>query len=102
MDFDDRLRRQPPAEGGLVAALGTVWAHSANTRLVLERGSAARYIRIAKSPSSANVAFAYQVTAAGLEQDVGVAVPQAPGGSVVGANILNDAFRDTSGYFGDG
>lgn len=32
--------------GGLVAALGALWAHAVNTRLVLESVGAARYVRV--------------------------------------------------------
>jgi hypothetical protein len=34
------------AGGGLVAALGALWAHAVNTRLVLETAGAARYARV--------------------------------------------------------
>ena len=32
--------------GGLVAALGALWAHAVNTRVVLESVGAARYVRV--------------------------------------------------------
>ena len=32
--------------GGLVAALGALWAHAVNMRLVLESVGAARYVRV--------------------------------------------------------
>ncbi|KAG0614936.1 hypothetical protein M758_5G002000 [Ceratodon purpureus] len=52
----------------LTAALGTKWAHAVNIRLVLESLSGNRYIKIAKSPMSATIAFHYEITAAGIEQ----------------------------------
>lgn len=52
----------------LTAALGTKWSHAVNIRLVLESLSGTRYMKIAKSPMSATIAFHYEVTCAGIEQ----------------------------------
>ena len=38
--------------GGLVAALGALWAHAVNTRLVLESVGAARYARARPAPAA--------------------------------------------------
>uniref|UniRef100_A0A1D1ZUF8 RecA family profile 1 domain-containing protein n=1 Tax=Auxenochlorella protothecoides TaxID=3075 RepID=A0A1D1ZUF8_AUXPR len=55
------------AGGGCVAAaLGPLWAHAVNTRLMLhqlEGGS--RYVQVAKSASAPLTAVAYRITAAG-------------------------------------
>ncbi|KAI8476143.1 MAG: hypothetical protein J3K34DRAFT_514052 [Monoraphidium minutum] len=70
--------------GHLAAALGTKWAHSVNVRLVLERQGTQRFIKIAKSPLSPNVAFEYAITPAGVQQvGAGPAPPQAFGGAGV-------------------
>uniref|UniRef100_A0A7S3R2M7 RecA family profile 1 domain-containing protein n=1 Tax=Dunaliella tertiolecta TaxID=3047 RepID=A0A7S3R2M7_DUNTE len=53
---------------GLGAALGILWAHCVNLRLVLERVGDRRFIKLVKSPISANVSVEYAVMAAGLVQ----------------------------------
>ncbi|CAM6045810.1 unnamed protein product [Sphagnum compactum] len=52
----------------LTAALGTKWAHSVNIRLIMESISGERFIKIAKSPLSATLAFQYEVTLSGIQQ----------------------------------
>lgn len=74
----------------MAPALGNYWAHSVNTRLVLEFGDATkthahahaaqtqgnaqpqenlRKLTVAKSPSAPVVSFYYQIGAAGLQLD---------------------------------
>jgi hypothetical protein len=53
--------------GYVTPALGTLWAHCVNTRLVLEYFDQKRRMTIAKSPCSPVVSFFYQVAAAGIE-----------------------------------
>ena len=48
-------------------ALGTLWAHCVNTRLVLESFGQYRRMTIAKSPVSPVVSFLYTITSAGIE-----------------------------------
>jgi RAD51-like protein 1 len=55
-------------EHQLTAALGTKWAHSVNIRLIMESISGERFIKIAKSPLSATLAFQYEVTLSGIQQ----------------------------------
>ncbi|XP_065869003.1 DNA repair protein RAD51 homolog 2 isoform X3 [Euphorbia lathyris] len=50
----------------LVAALGINWAHAVTIRLVLEAKSGQRYIKVAKSPMSAPMAFAFIITSSGI------------------------------------
>ncbi|KAL4424690.1 hypothetical protein ABPG77_004497 [Micractinium sp. CCAP 211/92] len=78
--------------GHLTAALGTLWAHAVNTRLVLESAAGNRFVRIAKSPAAPNAAFAYRVTGAGLELLPEVEPPPQllQPGSVVHGTIAND------------
>lgn len=38
-----------PAGGHLTAALGTMWAHAVNTRLVLETAAGVQYIKVSSS-----------------------------------------------------
>ncbi|KAL4420437.1 hypothetical protein ABPG75_010093 [Micractinium tetrahymenae] len=85
--------------GHLTAALGTMWAHAVNTRLVLESAAGNRFVRIAKSPAAPNAAFAYRVTGAGLEllPDV-VPPPQLlQPGSVVHGAIANEVPYELEG-----
>ena len=49
-----------------IAALGPLWAHAVNTRLVLERSAAGRRVILAKSPLSPSVALSYEVTSGGI------------------------------------
>ena len=61
----------------MAPALGHYWAHSVNTRLVLEFGGDAkpqpqghlRKLTVAKSPSAPVVSFYYQIGTAGLQLD---------------------------------
>ncbi|KAH1207819.1 DNA repair protein RAD51 2 [Glycine max] len=50
----------------LVAALGINWAHAVTIRLVLEARSGQRFIKLAKSPISAPLAFPFKITSSGL------------------------------------
>eukprot|EP00884_Botryococcus_braunii_P018602 jgi/Botrbrau1/5425/Bobra.182_1s0027.1 len=59
------------AAAKVTAALGLVWAHASNTRLVLEAGRGKRYIRIAKSPVAPTMSFAFRITTAGLQLEEG-------------------------------
>lgn len=79
--------------GHLTAALGTMWAHAVNTRLVLESAAGSRFVRIAKSPAAPNAAFAYRVTGSGLEllPDVEPPPQLLQPGSVVHGAIANEA-----------
>ncbi|GAB4819790.1 hypothetical protein N2152v2_006836 [Parachlorella kessleri] len=79
-------------EGQLTAALGTLWAHAVNTRLVLESFEGTRFLRIAKSPAAPAAAFAYAVTSAGLEILPGIEAPARllAEGNVVDMAIANE------------
>jgi hypothetical protein len=55
------------AESSVSAALGIVWAHAVNTRLLLESyAGGARSITVAKSPSVAVQSFSYTIDASGI------------------------------------
>ncbi|KAG2449106.1 hypothetical protein HYH02_005854 [Chlamydomonas schloesseri] len=61
----------PPGAGGsgtLTAALGAKWAHCVNLRLVLQRLQERRYLKVAKSPSCANVVLEYVIGPTGLQE----------------------------------
>ncbi|GAX80377.1 hypothetical protein CEUSTIGMA_g7816.t1 [Chlamydomonas eustigma] len=62
-------------QGHLTAALGTKWAHCVNVRLVLDRLAERRFMKVAKSPSSDNIACEYKITAQGVEEVFGSQVP---------------------------
>ncbi|KAG1657551.1 hypothetical protein FOA52_005437 [Chlamydomonas sp. UWO 241] len=64
--------------GYVMAALGTKWAHCVNVRVVLERLADRRFMKIAKSPSCANVALEYRVGPCGIEEVEGAEMPEAP------------------------
>jgi RAD51-like protein 1 len=71
------FQQQNKGEGGyLTAALGTKWAHCVNIRLVMERLADKRYIRVAKSPLSANVSLQYVVTGLGLVEVLHAEIPE--------------------------
>ncbi|KAI3430763.1 hypothetical protein D9Q98_009175 [Chlorella vulgaris] len=78
--------------GHLTAALGTLWAHAVNTRLVLEMVQGTRFVRIAKSPAAPIAAFAYVVTGSGLELLDGLEAPpeMLQQGSVTHMAIANE------------
>jgi RAD51-like protein 1 len=104
--------------GKLIAALGPAWAHSVNTRLVVEsvRSTAAttmgdndkddtvnavRILRIVKSPASPAMAMAYQVTKAGIEPaPEGTVVPPlaALEGNVVDQEIMNELAHEQQAF----
>ncbi|GBF98527.1 DNA repair protein RAD51 [Raphidocelis subcapitata] len=75
-------------DGHNAAALGTKWAHGVNVRLVLERQGARRFIKIAKSPISPNLAFEYAITAAGAQQVGCGPVTATDGAAQVGGSVL--------------
>ncbi|KAK2077670.1 hypothetical protein QBZ16_004516 [Prototheca wickerhamii] len=55
--------------GELSAALGTLWAHAVDTRLVLHQlGDGTLFIQLAKSQGSPISAWPYRITAAGPEE----------------------------------
>ncbi|KAK9807879.1 hypothetical protein WJX72_011994 [[Myrmecia] bisecta] len=91
--FDATSSSHAPETSGqshLTAALGTMWAHAVNTRLVLETAGGARFTKIAKCPSAPNAVFAYAVTASGLELQPDVPVPVILQGSCVDMAIANE------------
>ena len=83
--------------GSLTAALGPMWAHAVNTRLVMSsyqdgtstNAEAIRTITIAKSPSAPCVRVQYRVTSKGVEWVSGVEVPPPQPGSVIDMAIAN-------------
>ncbi|WIA20431.1 hypothetical protein OEZ85_004844 [Tetradesmus obliquus] len=81
-------------DGQLSAALGTKWAHAVNVRLVLERivegGEERRFIKVAKSPMSANQAFEYRITPGGVVQVHGTVLPQSVQQSALEVQIANE------------
>eukprot|EP00026_Physarum_polycephalum_P011659 Phypoly_transcript_11899.p1 GENE.Phypoly_transcript_11899~~Phypoly_transcript_11899.p1 ORF type:complete len:362 (+),score=64.34 Phypoly_transcript_11899:42-1127(+) len=80
-NFQSDTQAQTKHANRIAPALGHYWAHSVNTRLVLEFGDAAktqgaqgaqgplRKMTVAKSPSAPVVSFYYQIGAAGLQLD---------------------------------
>eukprot|EP00798_Chlamydomonas_sp_ICE-L_P006745 gene6745-3418_t len=81
---------QSKSKGTLTAALGTMWAHNVNVRLILERSGEHRYLRVAKSPASANIALQYEITSKGVEEVEGALVPPLPPQSLINYAITND------------
>ncbi|KAA6429298.1 MAG: DNA repair RAD51 protein 2-like [Trebouxia sp. A1-2] len=79
-----------PAQTQLTAALGTMWAHAVNTRLVLESVADVRYIKVAKSPAAPMAACAYRITEAGLELLEGHAVPAQVQSSVINMHVAHE------------
>ncbi|KAI7845396.1 hypothetical protein COHA_001101 [Chlorella ohadii] len=86
-------------QGQLQAALGTMWAHAVNTRLVLMQTQGHRFLHVAKSPAAPSTIFAYRVTAAGLEDDPAVAPPRLAEGSVAHQAIANDQLYEQAAAF---
>ncbi|GFR51292.1 hypothetical protein Agub_g13653 [Astrephomene gubernaculifera] len=77
--------------GVLTAALGTKWAHCVNLRIVLERLHERRFLKVAKSPSCANVVLEYVIGPMGLQQlDRGGELPAVLQGNVLDMAILNE------------
>ncbi|KAL0050684.1 hypothetical protein WJX82_005123 [Trebouxia sp. C0006] len=74
----------------LTAALGTMWAHAVNTRLVLESVADVRFIKVAKSPAAPMAAFAYTITEAGMELLEGHTVPAQVLGSVINMHVAHE------------
>ncbi|KAG2444617.1 hypothetical protein HXX76_001361 [Chlamydomonas incerta] len=56
------------ASGTLTAALGAKWAHCVNLRLVMQRLQERRFLKVAKSPSCANVVLEYIIGPTGLQE----------------------------------
>jgi len=86
--------------GFLTAALGPKWAHCVNVRLVLERFGTRRFVRIAKSPLSANRVFEYAITSSGLQQVEGSQLPEELLESAVAINIANEFAPDAGDIAG--
>ncbi|DBB05144.1 TPA: hypothetical protein ACH3X3_010395 [Trebouxia sp. C0006] len=80
----------PAAQTQLTAALGTMWAHAVNTRLVLESVADVRFIKVAKSPAAPMAAFAYTITEAGMELLEGHTVPAQVLGSVINMHVAHE------------
>ena len=62
MVVTNQVMNKYDAVGSYVSpALGMVWAHSVNNRIVLETRGSQRYMTIAKSPVSPVVSFPYVI-----------------------------------------
>ena len=91
------------ANGVLVAALGPMWAHAVNTRLVMaaqqdeHTGQQVRLITIAKSPAAAAIRLAYKVSEKGVEWLDGVTPPPLQPGSVLDMVIANYQAYESEG-----
>jgi RAD51-like protein 1 len=91
------------AGGTLTAALGPMWAHAVNTRLVMAAqqdtttGNQLRVMTIAKSPSAPNISLAYRVTTGGVEWEQGVTPPPVQPGSVLDMVIANYQAYESEG-----
>ena len=89
--------------GVLVAALGPMWAHAVNTRLVMaaqqdeHTGQQVRLITIAKSPAAAAIRLAYKVSEKGVEWLDGVTPPPLQPGSVLDMVIANYQAYESEG-----
>ncbi len=87
----------------LTAALGPMWAHAVNTRLVMAAqqdpatGHQLRVMTIAKSPAAPNISLAYRVTGKGVEWEEGVIVPPPQPGSVLEMVISNYQSYESEG-----
>ncbi|KXZ49492.1 hypothetical protein GPECTOR_21g718 [Gonium pectorale] len=82
---------RPGGGGTLTAALGTKWAHCVNLRLVLERLHDRRFLKVAKSPSCANVVLEYVIGPTGLQEvDRGAELPPQLTGNVLDLAIMNE------------
>ncbi|XP_048444724.1 DNA repair protein RAD51 homolog 2 isoform X2 [Pyrus x bretschneideri] len=60
------LHEHTEYDSHLVAALGIHWAHAVTIRLVLDSKSGKRFIKLAKSPISPPLAFAFNITSSGI------------------------------------
>jgi RAD51-like protein 1 len=93
--------------GGLKAALGPMWAHAVNTRLIMaaqqdpNTNQQVRTITIAKSPSAPNLSVVYNVTAGGLEWVQHAQPPRVQPGSVVDMLISNYQAYEAEGEGGE-
>jgi hypothetical protein len=78
--------------GAAVAALGNTWSHSVNSRLLLEYvpDTAARRVRIAKSPLVGAASLYYEI---GVEGPVAVPRPGAPAALAAVADDDDDVSR---------
>lgn len=91
------------SNGGLTAALGPMWAHAVNTRLVMAAqqdpvtGQQVRVINVAKSPAAPNINLAYRVSAKGVEWEEGVTPPPMQPGSVLDMVIANYQAYESEG-----
>ena len=80
---------------GLTAALGPMWAHAVNTRLIMSAqqdsasGQQVRIITVAKSPAAPNITLAYKVSVKGVEWEETVTPPPMQPGSVLEMVIAN-------------
>mmetsp|Transcript_36776 Transcript_36776/g.81795 ORF Transcript_36776/g.81795 Transcript_36776/m.81795 type:complete len:187 (+) Transcript_36776:1-561(+) len=89
-DIVGQQQQQQQPGGYLTAALGTVWAHCVNVRLVQERVGERRFLKVAKSPSSDMVSLEYVITARGVEEVQGAVLP----GSTGQRSVLNMAIAN--------
>lgn len=80
----------------LKAALGPLWAHAVNTRLVMSirrsesNNDEVRTVIIAKSPTSPNICMAYRISEKGLEWLDSLDVFEIEPGSVLDMNIMSE------------
>jgi RAD51-like protein 1 len=87
----------------LTAALGSMWAHAVNTRLVMAAqqdpttAHQLRVMTIAKSPAAPNISLAYKVTVKGVEWEKGVTPPPPQPGSVLDMVIANYQAYESEG-----
>ena len=85
-------------KGSLKAALGPMWAHAVNTRLIMssykqgENDKEYRAIVVAKSPQSPNLSIAYKITQAGVQWLEDIDVSPIKPGSVI-EMIISDYER---------
>ncbi len=66
----DLSDEESPSKRGVsfvTPALGTLWAHCVNNRIVMEYYGTQRRITIAKSPVSPVISFTYRITGRGVE-----------------------------------
>lgn len=85
----DFQQPQPQHQGAHVtAALGALWAHAVNIRLVMQHGRQGRTIQIAKSPSAPHVSFPYDITTAGIEPASGLDDDSDGGGGGAGRGVV--------------
>lgn len=95
---DQQYQENSRTGGHLMAALGPMWAHAVNTRLVMsaerdeDNDEQVRVLTIAKSPVAPRVSMVYGVSSAGVEWMENVPLPRGvgeAGGSVVDLIIGN-------------